>query len=404
MSDGKQEGATEQLLSWVVINAIILISLYFVYRNYMPETLGFIRWVRYIELWLITLFTVESYSVALPSGEVINVEQLRDYISTIPRETLDASRIGDITRIALYPLKWVVVGIIGIIGFWTYTRGPGTQYTEIFNLDRFIKFQAKNFPIISPFINFNPSDQPPRPPGSDVPAELPAFAEALGPEEWLAYYQVPFIDNKMNKNIAFKAFSRQLGSRWKGTKNLAPYKQIILAACCLKASRKREDADRMLGRLAHCWSHKSGLKLGKEKGLLKEARQVLNNKELSMSVLKKCNQHAWETTALLRGLLTARDEGGVLSPSQFVWLRAYDRELWYPLNNLGRQSNHIEAIGAMAHFKAEKRAQRPIPKPKVHDAVTAIESYMNDGNSRPIPKLDYSKSSNKRGIKKLKQA
>ena len=404
MSEGKQEGGTEQLLSWFILFIMILISLYFVYRNYTAEALGFVRWVRYIELWIISLFTFESYNITLPSGETVNVEELRDYIATIPSDALDSSGMGDITRIVLYPVKWVVIAIIAIIGYWTYTRGPGTQYTEVFNLDRFIKFQSNTFPIIAPFVTFNPSKQPPRPPGSDVPAELPMFAEALGPEEWLAYYQIPFTDNKMNKNAAFKAFSRQLGPRWKGAKKLAPYKQIILAACCLKAARKRVEADEMLGRLAYCWSHNKGLQLAKEKGLLREARKILGNKELSSNVLKACNQHAWQTTALLRGLLVARDEGGVLAPSQFVWLRAYDRELWYPLNNLGRQSNHMEAIGAMAHFKAEKRASRPIPKPKVHDAVTAIETYMNDGNARPIPKLDYSKSSKKRGIKKLKQA
>ncbi len=404
MADGKQEGGTEQLLSWAIIFIMVLLSLYFVYRNYTPEVLGFIRWVRYAELWLITLFTTDSYNVVLSSGEAINVKELRDYVSTIPRDALDTSQISDISRVALYPIKWVMIAIIAILGYWIYTRGPGTQYTEVFNLDGLIKFQSKTFPIIAPFVDFNPSNQPPRPPGSDVPAELPLFAEALGPEEWLAYYQIPFTDNKMNKNAVFKAFSRQLGPRWKGAKKLAPYKQVILAACCLKASRKREESDEMLGRLARCWSHNKGLQLGKEKGLVKDARKVLRNKELSSSVLKKCNQHAWQTTALLRAILSAREEGGVMAPSQFVWLRAHDRELWYPLNNLGRQSNHIEAIGAIAHFKAEKRAQRPIPKPKVHDAVTSIDSYMNDGQARPVPKLDYSKSSKKRGIKKLKKA
>lgn len=404
MSGDNKEGGTEILISWSIILLIALIAIYIVYRNFMSETLNFVLWIRTAELWLITLFTPQSYNIELPSGDSFNVEELREYVASIPRETLDAATISNITRIALYPFKWIVIAIIGLLGFWTYTRGPGTQYTEIFNLDRFIKFQSKAFPVIAPFVSFNPSNQPPRPPGSDVPAELPPFAEALGPEEWLSYYQVPFVDNQMNKNVAFKAFARQLGARWKGSKNLAPYKQIILAACCLKAARKREASDLMLGRLARCWSHKGGLKLGKEKGLLKEARKILKDKELSASVLKKCNRHAWENTALLRGLLTAREEGGVMAPSQFVWLRAHDRELWYPLNNLGRQSNHMEAIGAMAHFKEEKRADRPIPKPKVQDAVTAIETYMNTGDARPIPNLDYSKSSNKRGIKKLKKA
>jgi len=402
--DGKQEGSSEQLLSWVILFIIFLVCMYFVYVKFKPEVLEALRWVRYGELWLVTLFTPDSYSVKMPNGIDLNVKEFRDYIKDIPHAQLSESQMGSITRIALYPFKWVVVAIVGLIGLWAYTRGPGTQYTQTHNLDSFINFQSKSFPVIAPFVDFNPSKQPPRPPGADVPAELPAFAEALGPEEWLAYYEVTFKDNVLDKNSAFKAFARQLGPRWKGVKGLAPYKQILLAACCLKASRKREASDEMLGRLAKCWTHKGGLKLGKETGLLRDARKVLKNKDLSNKVLKNCKQHAWQTTALLRALLTARDEGGVMAPAQFVWLRAYDRELWYPLNNLGRQSNHAEALGAMAHFKAEKRAQRPIPKPKVQEAVQTIEEYMVSSNARPIPSLDYSQSKNKRGIKKLKEA
>lgn len=404
MSDGKKEGGTEQLIGWTILLLMVLACFYLIYKQFTPETLNIVRWIRFVELWIISLFTFDSYSVTLPSGQSVNIEQLKDIIPSVPSEDLDTEKIGYITSVALYPIKWIIIAAIGLIGLWAYTKGPGTQFTEVFNLDGFIRFQSKNFPIISPFVQFNPSKQPPRPPGSDVPAELPAFAEALGPEEWIAYNQIPIKDTNIDKNATYKAFARQLGPRWKGSKNLAPYKQVLLAVCCLKASRKRDEADVMLGRIASCWSHKKGLKLSKDSSLVRDARKVLKNKDLSFSVLKNCNQHAFQTTALLRAILTAREEGGVLAPAQFVWLRAYDRNLWYPLNNLGRQSNHTEAIGAMAHFREEKRAQRPIPKPKVQDAVDSMLFYLNSSDVRPIPKLDYSKSSNKRGIKKLKQS
>jgi len=404
MADGKQEGGTEKLLSWIVIWIMILICFYVLYVKFTPEIHSLIRWVRYIELWFITLLTSESYAVTTPSGEKLNVEEWFNTIGKIPKENLDGSLLGAITSVALLPFKWFIIAIIAIVGVWSYTRGPGTQYTEVFNLDRFIKFQAESFPIIKPFIKYNPAKQEPRPPGSDVPAELPPFAEALGPEEWIAYHEIKIKDKDIDKNSTFKAFSRQLGGRWKGAQKLAPYKQILLASFCLKAARKREESDEMLGRLAQCWSIEKGLKLGKDAKLLREARRVLKNKDIAHPTLKKCNQHGWETTALLRGLLHAREEGGVLAPSQFVCLRAHDRTLWYPLNNLGRQSNHTEAIGAIAHFKSEKRVGRPIPKAKVQDAVTSMIEYMNSGNARPIPALDYSQSKNKRGIKKIKQA
>jgi len=190
---------------------------------------------------------------------------------------------------------------------------------------------------------------------------------------------------------------QQLIGRWKGPKALEPYQQILLAAFCLKAARKRNEADAILGRLAECWTFKNGLKI--EKKLLNEARAILKNKKLAATVLSKANRHAFVTTAMLRALATAREEGGVLAPAQFVWLRAHDRTLWYPLNNLGRQSFHMESLGAMSHYRAEKMTQRPIPVPKLEDAMTTISEYMASNKARPIPQLDYSQSK-KRGVKK----
>ena len=275
--------------------------------------------------------------------------------------------------------------------------GPGTHFRTTLNIESLIHRQRKIFPVIAPFVDFDPSTQPPRPPGSPVPAELPAFAEALGPEEWLAYNNIPAPDGKIDRKAAARAFRKQLVARWKGPKALKPYQQVLLAAFCLKAARKRNESDRMLARLAECWSFKKGLKLDRK--LVSEARAVLKNKDLAGKTLAKANQHAFVTTALMRALATAREEGGVCAPAQFVWLRAHDRTLWYPLNNLGRQSFHLEAFGAMSHYRVEKMTQRPIPVPKMEDALTSISEYMASNKARPIPQLDYTHSK-KRGVKK----
>jgi len=274
----------------------------------------------------------------------------------------------------------------------------------VFNLDALIEKQSRIFPIILPFVKFNPSSQPPRPPGAPVPADLPLFAEALGPEEWVAFNSIPVPDGKLDEDAAARALGKQLGPRWKGTKGLAPHCQVMLAAFCLKSVRKRAQSDELMARLAACWSFEKGLQLSRDRRLLSDARKILSDKSISEKILAKCNQHAWQTTAMMRGLAEARAEGGVLAPAQFVWLRAHDRALWYPLNNLGRQSYHMEALGAMAHYKAEKMAQRPIPRPKILDAVGSIRDYVASDRVRPIPQLDYTASKTKRAIKKLKTA
>ncbi len=404
MSDGKQEGGTEKMLGWLMIFVVFLICCYIFYRANVPETHNIIRWIRYGEMWLVSLITSDSYAVKLPAGDEIPLDEFMSIVRRVPAEKIDVPMLSAMTGVALIPYRWFFAGVLGLMALWAYTKGPGTHFIKIFNLHTFLKFQSKAFPVIAPFVGFNPSNQPPRAPGSPVPAELPLFAEALGPEEWLAYNQIPVPDGVIDEKVCFQAFSKQLGPRWQGPMKLPPYQQVLLAGFCLKSVRKRDAADDVMGRLAMCWSKEKGLQLSKDPKLLKYARSILKNKEISHKVLTQCKQHAWQTTAMLRALLVARLEGGVMAPAQFVWLRGHNRTLWYPLNNLGRQSAHMEAIGAMAHFRIERRAKRPIPRPKVQEAVKSIVDYMGGLDARPIPALDYSASKNKSGIKKLKSA
>ncbi len=389
-------------MGWALLALVFLGLSWLVWSIFHEQIRAAIRWLRYGEMWIASWFLDKDYTVSW-NGQPVNYHELMNAAAKVPSDRLDGQFMSLLAEVALYPYL-VPIGILSIaFGIWALFKGPGTEHRSKFNIDTLIKKQANIFPIIAPFINFNPSKQPPRAPGAPVPVELPLFAEALGPEEWVVYNEVPVINNKIDEEAANKAFAKQLGPRWRGAKHLSPHKQILLAAFCLKASRRRGDSDTMLGRLAHCWTEKDGFKLSRDRGLLREARSVLSNQDIAGKILRKCNEHAWETTALIRALATAREEGGVLAPAQFVWLRGHDRTLWYPLNNLGRQSFHMEAMGAMAHYKGEKMAQRPIPRPKVNDAVSSLVEYLASNKVRTLPQLDYS-GSKKRGVKKLKTA
>lgn len=403
MSGDQKNTTHENAIGWLILGAVLFCVALLVWPMIDDQVKSAARWFRWGEIWLISLFVDESEYTINWNGYDITMKQLLEAIPLMDSEDLTGEAFALISTMAMTPIRWILIGILALMAFWAYTAGPGTQYRRKLNLDGLIGVQSKIFHVISPFVKFNPAHQPPRPPGSPVPAELPLFAEALGPEEWLAYNQIPIPDGKIDENAAYLAFARQLGPRWQGLKGLPDYKQVLLAAFCLKAARKRQDGDNMLGRAAACWSHENGLQLSRDRKLLSDARRVLANKDISAKTLAKVNMHAFQTTALLRALQTAREEGGVLAPAQFVWLRAHDRTLWYPLNNLGRQGFHLEALGAMAHFKAEKLTQRPIPRPKLSDAIGSIREYMESRRARPIPQLDYS-GSKKRGIKKPKNA
>ena len=429
MAGGQQAENTlhENAIGWTILLVVLAILLYLFWYFKAEEVRNVIRWIRYSEAWVLQWFVMLGEMIGVSDG-MFNFRGQKLYFwdvfngnERLLREDTLRSRnpntsffygMGNynkdlLTRDHLALFNAATVGILQIpfilltaaAAFWALFLGPQTQYRTRLGLDGLIARQASNFPVISPFVSFNPSTQPPRPPGSPVPVELPDFAEALGPEEWLAFYQIPAPDGKLDEEMAKKRFQSQLIGRWKGVKALKPYQQVLLAAFVLKASRQRDASDILLSRIAQCWSAKDGLKLSSDKTLVADARKILRNKELSSGTISACNRHAFVTTALLRALEYARNEGGVLAPAQFVWLRAHDRTLWYPLNNLGRHSFHMEALGAMSHYKAEKLTDRPIPVPKMEGAIQTITEYMSSTLARPIPALDYS-GSKKRGVKK----
>ena len=400
MHGGQQSGDTlyEGGIGWTLMLIVIFALGYVFWLFFQEEIRDAVRWIRYTEMWLISWFVDDDYVVEF-RGQEYRFYSVFEKTPKYEKGDMTYDHMATINAFSMQPLKTTIIIILGAGAMWSATIGPGTQYRKRMTLEHLIEKQSKIFPVIAPFVRFNPATQPPRPPGSPVPAELPMFAEALGPEEWLAYNNIQVPDGKIDADSASKAFIKQLGRPWRGSKALAPHKQILLAAFCLKAARKRSQAEEFLGRLAKCWSSKEGLKLSRDSKLLREAQKILRDKGLAGNTLAQANRHAFETTALIRALQYAREEGGVLAPAQFVWLRAYDRELWYPLNNMGRQSFHMEALGAMSHFKAEKLTQRPIPVPKIDHALETIQEYMGSLKARPIPQLDYSQSK-KRGVKK----
>lgn len=402
MSNGQQTQNTlyENGIGWALMLIVFGVLIWLFWYFFHAEVREMVRWIRYAEMYVASFFIFDENYTVMHNGNPVKFSDILERTPTYKKVDLTFRHLSLFNTGAMHTLKIPFLVLIGLGCMWCMFMGPNTQYRRRMTIEDLLEFQSKNFPVISPFVKFNPSNQPPRPPGAPVPAELPLFAEALGPEEWLAYNSIPAPDGTLDQGAAWNAFEKQLGARWKGINGLEDYKQVLLAAFCLKASRKRNDADEMLGRLARCWSATDGLRIGtKDAKLLREARAVLKNKDLAQKTLAQANHHAFETTAIMRALAFAREEGGVLAPATFVWLRAHDRTLWYPLNNLGRQSFHMEALGAMSHYKAERLTRRPIPVPQLDHAVESIRAYMKSMRARPIPALDYSQSK-KRGVKK----
>jgi intracellular multiplication protein IcmP len=218
-----------------------------------------------------------------------------------------------------------------------------------------------------------------------VPLELPMFAEAFYPEEWMAYHRIRVVNGVPDRDQIRRALLIQLGDRFDGIDNLPEHLYCLLSAFALKGARKRKECDELLGEIAKCWSHEAGFVPSSQ--VKSAAARALNDPKVVEPLLEVMNRHAYVATAFLAALAWARQRGGVLAPAQFVWLRGEHREMWYPLSNMGRRAFHVEASGAMAHYQAEVEASRALTMPRLDAAVVSIVQYISETRAR-IPEIE----------------
>jgi intracellular multiplication protein IcmP len=362
----------------------------------------FLRWLRYSELWILNLFT-HRYDACLdfvrfaqvkdpqPSRQVMEFANAcfgNAYLRSLPSDQLLQHYQLSLKTVSLIGAeiqgyyRWAILAALIWIGGYGIVFSPRYKFMTKHTLETLIATQAKMWPILSPIVKFNPSKSG-RILGDTVPDKLPSFAEALSPEEWISWNRIPLNNGIPERDAVRRAFIQQLGPRWNGVESLPLHMKALLAAFVLRGKQKREESENILGKLAECWSPEKGFRPSPE--LVAEIKRILDDPEMGGRVVPVLDQHAWRTTAMLGALRWARNNGGVLAPASFLWLRAEDRALWYPLNNLGRRAFHSEGAGAMAHFMSETSAKKPLPIPRVDTAVVTLNTYLHDPDKRTIP-------------------
>jgi intracellular multiplication protein IcmP len=332
------------------------------------------RWIRVAQLYLVSFFTSKY-------------EPLREYLMAIPPGKISYKQYAEMNTVVNGIFRLPLSGLFLFLAWRAYNIDNKNPYSRKFDLEGLTKEHAASFPVIQPVTKFNPLKDNVRKQGDPVPAKLPSFAEALTPDEWVSYCDIPITNGKPDEDAARRAFLPQLGKRWQGALALPLYGQALFAAFAMKAGGQRLESDDFLGELASHWEPNRGLVLPKE--LKDKIKGIIQDPKQGRVLEKIAAQHAFTSCALLRCLHFAREQGGVLAPAQFVWLRAVDRNLWYPLNNLGRNAVHVEAAGAITHFRAEKAANKPIPNPQLDPAVGGLLKYIETNTITHYPPKDY---------------
>ncbi|MEJ0061721.1 MAG: hypothetical protein WDO70_00585 [Alphaproteobacteria bacterium] len=368
----------------LIILTLLIVSVCLVgwglWYSYSEEFLAVLRFVRLFELTLINIVALGDYTSlikALLPTWLGGPEDPKLAEFTTEKFLLTTDIVGAYFR-------WPVAALVSAAGFSMLFFSNHNRFKRKYDLEGLIGTQAKIWPILNPIVKFDPGQFSARSTGAEIPAQLPLFAEALSPEEWLAYHDIKLADGLPEREAVRRALIGQLGARWAGPQALPPHLRALYAAFALKGIQKRTESDDLLSEIAVCWSAKTGFHMPLK--LAKKIDEIIGDPEVGGKALQIASKHAYTTTALLGVLRWGRTMGGVLAPATFLWLRGMDRNLWYPLNNLGRRSFHSEAAGAMAHFMAEQAAKKPLPIPRIDTALITINQYLANNQVEIPPK------------------
>lgn len=338
------------------------------------------------ELWLASLWTqdVDQARRAMANATPATV--------TLDQLVRACAFVGRVYRIPVA----LLLATLGGIAIW---RAPGERYSNTLDFERLMAIQALHFPAIAAFVNRRHGLIPP-----DLQEVRPAdFALHLG--EWIKLHALDG-RNQYDQIAAHGALVAQLGLPWRTLDHAAPQVRAMAAVFALHAAREREAARELLGTLSQSLSTLTetesavdpatnpgpGAPLVFPADAMAAVEAVLHRPEIVDPALTVMRFHAFTTTAMMGLLMHARARAGVLAPGQFAFLKLVDRPLWYALHSLGfpmteadygpQPNARIEALGARAHWEAERALRQPLPRPRVEVALAAIKLRLLDPTNR----------------------
>ena len=279
----------------------------------------------------------------------------------------------------VYPAMALVLALAGLC----FLRAGNARFTRTFDLEKLMAEQAIHSRSTAAFVGRGLKLSKLRA-GEPRPADA-----ALHADEWVARYATSE-KSGFDEAAARREFMRQLGGRWTG-----PRRGFACRALHARGLRLAgRPAPRRSGRAAWtscrkgCHARKADGGAGPEEPLafdpktLRLADRVLATVEVAAWAFDVMEKHHFTTPGLMSVLNQARLRSGVLAPAQFAFLKLVDRRLWYALHALGFESDaliahphpsmRVEAIGAGAHWAAERAVGVPIPTPEFDSAIAAI--------------------------------
>ncbi len=360
---GGSNDGTGPLWLIAIIGGLIW-GVWFLAKGYIVKTVFYIN---IFQAKIIGAFTNsldnDVYLMETAAPVKVTFAQMMDY----------TAHVGEFTR---YPVFAILVGCAALLYFSDITL----KFRKTYSMNTLRNQENHNWKQVIPvcaldLINEDVSKGPWA--MAQTPMEFARAHNLLRRDDFAAEDPMRpgvIITAGLRRGDAKSVFTVQLGALWEGY-DVLPIHYLALSAVFL--ARMNRDRD---GAMALLNTINESAATGK---LSFMGAKVLMKKHVGATVSQLLEgKHAYNITYIASLLESARDDG-VLACSDFLWLKVYDRRLWYMLNSVGRQTAFAEVSGIYAHWKAEIALERMSIVPMVDEAVKALEEAVKEVKLSP---------------------
>lgn len=366
----QQQGGDNSLgLLWIF--ALVFVTGGLVWYFAHAYIVAFIFKIKLYESYLVELFTDSV-------GRVIRLLQSANPATATFQDVIEVSElVGDYFR---YP----TFGILLILAILLYKSDIKQTFRKTYNTTNLLKEELDSWPHVTPVANLNLIDE-------DLdkgPWAMGMAPLAFAKKHHLLKREYADDGTVVNRRAERKAgirvgikraetrrlFTLQLGNYWGGIASLKPTTRAVFALCAAKMNRDRNAVDTLSTQI----SRSSATGKLDFSGVDEVLKKHLESKKVQAIIAR----HAYPLT-IMASLLEGAREDGVFSTAEFLWLKPVNRQLWYMLNNVGRQTAFVEVAGPFAHWLAEKELNRPCIVPMVEEAVKGLEEAIKDIKFKP---------------------
>lgn len=292
-------------------------------------------------------------------------------------------------------IRWPICIVIAVLATRSWIHhGVGDQFKRNFTFQSLLIESVKNFPCLAPVVGRDilnePLDSGPwkvarTPLQYAIENELIVRADGKDLDKSLFISQKTGMVNlrspvtvehghgyEFDSAAADVLFKKQIGDRLTSIKSLSDYKVGLIGAFMAFGAGNKDKGQGMLDQMSVSFVEGPGpvdLKIDVE-----GAMELFNQYSQDAGMLDATSKHRSFVNVFILALYKYAKQKGVISSSQFIWLRPTDRTLWYTLNQEGGREPWSEATMPFIHFRLEQMLGNTV---EFIDTDIAISNYQD---------------------------